>query len=48
MVSILKKRFREISDRKRLNIKAQWLIPLTKEELDKLGYNDKEGQQLAI
>ena len=36
MVGILKKRFKEISDRKIHRVKARWFDPLNKQELEKL------------
>lgn len=41
MLGILRKRFKEISDRKKLRIKIRWLQPLNREELEKLGINEK-------
>ena len=42
MLGILRKRFKEISDRKRLRIKSRWFEPLNREELEKLGINEKK------
>jgi hypothetical protein len=42
MLGILRKRFKEISDRKRLRIKSRWFDPLNREELEKLGINEKK------
>jgi len=47
MFGILKKRFKEISDRKIMRVKSRWFDPLTKEELEKLQINQKE-KKLAI
>lgn len=41
MINILKKRFKEIADRKVHRIKMHWFQPLSKEELEKLGLNRK-------
>jgi len=48
MVGILGKRFKEISDRKRMRIKIRWFEPLNREELDKLGINEKKDVQMAL
>lgn len=37
MISILKKRFKEISLRKEHRVKIRWFDPLNKMELEKLG-----------
>lgn len=48
MLGILRKRFREISDRKKMHIKIRWFEPLNREELDKLGVNEKNEKAMAI
>ena len=48
MLGILRKRFKEISDRKRLRIKSRWFEPLNREELEKLGINEKKEVQMAL
>jgi hypothetical protein len=37
MIGILKKRFKEITNRKLNKIKARWFEPLNKQELEELG-----------
>lgn len=41
MLGILRKRFKEISLRKKMRIKIRWFEPLNREELDKLGVTGK-------
>lgn len=48
MIGILKKRFKEISDRKKLHIRNKWFEPLCPEELKKLGINEKSDKQKLI
>lgn len=48
MLGILRKRFKEISDRKKLRIKSRWFEPLNREELDKLGISEKSEKQMAL
>lgn len=49
MVSILKKRYREISARKVHRIKIRWFEPLNKEEMELLGLNKiKEDKGVAL
>lgn len=48
MVGILRKRFKEISDRKRLRIKSRWFEPLNSTELEKLGINEKKEVQMCL
>lgn len=45
MISILRKRFGEIAQRKVLGIKARWFEPLNKVELEKLGINAKKPEK---
>lgn len=45
MLAILRKRFKEISDRKKLRIKSRWFEPLNREELEKLGISEKSDKQ---
>ena len=45
MVSILKKRFKEISLRKMHRVKSRWFDPLTPAELDKLGICTKKEEK---
>ena len=47
MIGIMRKRFKEISDKQRLRIKSRWLDPLKKEELEKLGIFDKKNVLIA-
>ena len=48
MVGILKKRFKEISDRKLNKVKSRWFDPLTKEELLKLNIDDKKDKNISL
>lgn len=48
MLGILRKRFKEISDRKKLHIKSRWFEPLNREELEKLGISEKNEKQMAL
>ena len=45
MISILKKRFKEISLRKVHRVKSRWFDPLSKEELAKLGIDSKKVEK---
>ena len=42
MVALLKKRFKEISDRKVHRVKMRWFDPLTPAEMEKLGLTFKK------
>ena len=48
MLGILRKRFKEISDRKRYHIKIRWLEPLNSVELEKLGISEKPEREIAL
>lgn len=48
MMTILKKRFKEISDRKIHRIKMRWFEPLTDVELDKLNINPGKKEDLGL
>ena len=48
MVSILKKRFNEISLRKAMKIKSRWFEPLTNEEISKLGWDTKKDSHVGL
>ena len=41
MIGILKKRFKEISHRGKVGIKARWFEPLNYKEMEKLGIDAK-------
>ena len=45
MVSILRKRFKEISMRKLHRVKSRWFDPLTPSELEKLGVSNKKDEK---
>ena len=47
MFSILRKRFKEMSDRKRFRIRSRWFDPLTRHELEKLGITEKKEVQMS-
>ena len=44
MIFILKARAAEYAERKRMNVKLKWLVPLTKEELSKLELITKKNK----
>mmetsp|Transcript_32947 Transcript_32947/g.50382 ORF Transcript_32947/g.50382 Transcript_32947/m.50382 type:complete len:174 (-) Transcript_32947:55-576(-) len=47
MISILRKRFKEISKRKMMRVKSRWFVPLNEHELEKLGINkDKKEKHI--
>jgi len=48
MISILKKRFKEISMRKEQRIKIRWFVPLNSQELEKLGIDAKKAQKMDL
>jgi len=48
MLSILSRRFSDISNRKIKGIKARWFDPLNKVELEKLGINSKTELSVAL
>jgi len=48
MISILKKRFKEISMRKEQRIKIRWFEPLNSQELEKLGIDAKKAQKMDL
>mmetsp|Transcript_1047 Transcript_1047/g.1920 ORF Transcript_1047/g.1920 Transcript_1047/m.1920 type:complete len:291 (-) Transcript_1047:44-916(-) len=46
MVSILRKRFKEISMRKLNRVKSRWFDPLNKEELEKIGVKNQKEKHI--
>ena len=48
MLSILQKRFQEISQRKAMRVKSRWFDPLTNEEIAKLGWDTKKDKHVGL
>lgn len=48
MVGILKKRVKEILDRKSHKVKSRWFEPLSREELNKLNLSEKKEKNISL